>query len=209
VKHPIPVARLCHLLADFGIRDERLSTGSGAVKLRNFAAELSSIPPNDPHPKHELASAVAAQLLIDRRHEQSIRYAIEHSRNRVVVASHRLQTDACNQLLPLLARVLEQGKKLEVTYGIAESDSETVKSYSEFLTKLGGTFSRDPNLHGKYVVVDDETAIIGSYNWLNGSQYARRRPGVEVGINLSGATVGRDLLSACAALLRPRKKPRN
>lgn len=208
VKHPIPVARLCHLLADFGIRDERLSTGSGAVKLRNFAADLSSIPPSDPHPKHELASAVAAQLIIDRRHEQSIRHAVEQGSNRVVVASHRLKANACNQLLPLFARALKQGKKLEVTYGIAESDPETLNSFSESLTKLGGTFTRDPDLHGKYVVVDDATAIIGSYNWLNGSEYARRRPGLEVGISLSGATVGRDLLSACSELSRTRKRSR-
>jgi hypothetical protein len=207
VKHPIPVARLCHLLADFGLRDERLSTGSGAVKLRNFAADLSSIHSDDPYPMHELASAVAGQLIIDRRHEQSFRHAVEQGRNRVVVASHRLRADACNQLLPLLTQALEQGKKLEVTYGIAESDPETLKSFSESLTKLGGTFSRAPDLHGKYVVVDDATAIIGSYNWLNGSEYARRRPGVEVGISLSGATVGGDLLSACAELSRPPKKP--
>jgi hypothetical protein len=209
VKHPIPVARLCHLLADFGLRDERLSTGSGGVRLRNFAAALSSIPPNSPpHPKHELVSSVAAQLIIDRRHEQSIRHAVEQGRNRVVVASHRLKADAYNQLLPLLARALEQGKKLEVTYGIAESHSEILNSLSESLTKLGGTITRDPDLHGKYVVVDDAAAIIGSYNWLNGSEYARRRPGLEVGISLFGATVGKDLLSACAELPRARKKSR-
>jgi hypothetical protein len=208
VKHPIPVARLCHLLADFGLRDERLSTGSGAVKLRNFAAHLSSIPSDVPHPTHELGSAVAGQLIIDRRHEQSFRHAVQHSRNRVVVASHRLQADACNQLLPLLTQAQEQGKKVEVKYGVAESDPDTLKNFSESLTKLGGTFSRDPNLHGKYVVVDDATAMIGSYNWLNGSEYARRRLGVEVGINLSGARVGADLLSACAELPSPHKKSR-
>jgi len=123
-------------------------------------------------------------------------------------ASHRLKGDASNQLLPLLTQALEQEKKLEVTYGVAESDPETLKSFSEPLTKLGGTFTRDLNLHGKYVVVDGATAIVGSYNWLNGSEYARRRPGVEVGISLSGATVGGDLLSACAELSPPHKKSR-
>ena len=208
VKHPIPVARLCHLLADFGLRDERLSTGSGAVKLRNFAADLSSKPPNDPSSKRELVSGVTAQLIIDRRHEQSFRHAVEHGRNRVVVASHRLQAHACNQLLPLLTQALEQGTKLEVTYGVAESDLESLKSFSESLTNLGARFSREPDLHGKYVVVDDATVMIGSYNWLNGSEYARRRLGVEVGISLSGATIGGDLLSACAELSLPHKKSR-
>lgn len=208
VKHPIPVARLCHLLADFGLRDERLSTGSGAVKLRNFAADLSSKPPNDPSPNNEPALRVTAQLILDRRHEQSIRHAVEHARNKVVVASHRLKPDASNQLLPLLTQTLEQGKRLDVIYGVAESDPDALKSFSEPLTKLGGTFTRDPDLHGKYVVVDDATAIVGSYNWLNGSEYARRRPGVEVGISLSGATVGADLLSACAELSQPHKKSR-
>jgi hypothetical protein len=109
----------------------------------------------------------------------------------------------------LFARALEEGKStVELRYGVTETDSEGVKSFSESLMKRGGRLVRDPDLHAKYVVVDDEIAIISSHNWLNGSEYMRRRPGVEVGIGLCGGTVGKDLLSASSAVQFSTKKSR-
>jgi cardiolipin synthase A/B len=208
VSDSAPVARVCHLLADFGIRDERLGTRSGAIRLRNFASDLSSATPNNAPSNSASTVTVGAQLIIDRQHEQFLRQAAQHATRRVVIASHRWQPRGCDQLMPLFSRVLEDHKvALELRYGVAEIDGEAVESFSEFLLKRGAQLVRDPNLHSKYVVADDDVAIISSYNWLNGRVYTRRL-GVEVGVYLTGGAVGADLLAACGAIRPSLRKSR-
>jgi len=201
VRNAAPVARLCHLIADYSLRDERLSSGSGAVKLRNLAASMWATCSTEEESTAASSRSVKARLIIDRQHDFLLRQAVHSASSRIIVASHRMGPQTLKQLLPLLVRALDEQKtSIELRYGVADSDSKTVHSLSESLHKHGGNVVRDPHLHSKYVVVDDELAMISSYNWLCENTFTRRRYGVEIGVCLTGTGIGTGLLTACEEL---------
>jgi cardiolipin synthase len=151
---------------------------------------------------------VHAALVLGAEHNAYMQLARDNAARRIVVASHRLGGSADTSILSP-ARAAVNAHQVEVTlyYGTASGPvngivaAGLVRAADANGIRLRRIF--EPRLHAKFLAWDDDYVVVTSQNWLSADP-PDDSPLSEVGVFLSGAGIGRDIvertqsaLSAC------------
>jgi hypothetical protein len=139
-----------------------------------------------------------ATLVLGAEHGRYMRLARDQAKKRIVVASHRF-SEAAETTVLIPARVAAGTGEVDVTlfFGTASGQldgvdaSQIVRNSNSDGIRVRRIFN--PRLHAKFLVWDDENAVITSQNWLSADP-ADSNPLVEIGVFLRGGGVGRDIV---------------
>ena len=159
--------------------------------LAGLAANLRRAPrPSGPRTR--------AALVLGAEHNTYMQLARDSAKQRIVVASHRLGGSADNSILTP-ARAAVNAHQVDVTlyYGTTSGpvtgigSAELVRAAGAEGISLRRIF--EPRLHAKFLVWDDNNAVITSQNWLSADP-PDSSPHSEIGVFLSGAGIGREIV---------------
>jgi hypothetical protein len=186
------VAQISRILADIAASDTRLASGAGAIRLRNEASVLESeIVLSD-----EVArdTPLRAKLVTDRDHHSIFQATVSEARRSVVVMSESLRREAGERDITVLIEAINRACTVEIRSRLtsATEADETLVT----LQKYGAIVQVQPGLFANVVVIDDDLAVMGSFNWLGESRAEARPNGSDFSLLLHGSGVGRKLLDA-------------
>lgn len=182
-----PVLQLARVVIGLADSDERLSSGLGPTRLRRAADDLSrlgaeafarrmlelergatdgTVTVSSPVAQ-ESGQGMRARLVIGRQHHAILPLLSGQARRRFVVTSTQWGALSRTTFKPLL-KALEGGcPRVELQYGTdVEPGPEHDELRSQF-EKLGGVLRAVPNLDARLVVVDEDTVVVTSFDWLS------------------------------------------
>lgn len=141
---------------------------------------------------------VHAALVLGVEHNTYMQRARDDAAHRIVVASHRLGGSAENAILiPARAAVNAHAVDVTLYYGTASGPVDGIGAAG--LVRAAGAGGMQlrrifqPRLHAKFLVWDDDHAVITSQNWLSADP-PDGNPRAEIGVFLSGMAIGRDIV---------------
>jgi cardiolipin synthase A/B len=148
---------------------------------------------------------VQAALVLGADHNAYVCKARDCAERRIVVASHRLGGSAeTSVLIPARAAVNAHDIEVTIYYGKASGPiggnvaAGMTRAAAEEGIQLRRIFQQ--HLHAKFLVWDDDDAVITSQNWLSADP-PERHPQGEIGVYLSGNGIGRDIVDRTRAAL--------
>jgi hypothetical protein len=173
LRHPGPLSRLCHVVADLAARDPHLANGAGVRFLRNSAADLegrllSESPTGD----------TEVRLVLDRQHGQLLRELAERPPRRLLIASPVWSVKG-REAAALLRQALERGCTEVRVRAPAEADTAEDQA---LLEKCGAFIERAA---APSVLLSDQLAVVGSWRWLAPALLGTNH-GADVGVVLRG-----------------------
>lgn len=116
-------------------------------------------------------------------HARELREAFAIANNEILIVSGWISDKVINDhFCSLLTRALERGVDIHISYGASEWDgsykiSETGKRALEKLqmaankSQKGRLMINQRPTHEKFLAVDDQYAIVGSFNWLSNTRH--------------------------------------
>ena len=141
---------------------------------------------------------VKAALVLGAEHNTYVQLARDNAARRIVVASHRLGGSADTSILsPARAAVNAHDVEVTLYYGVESGPvsgiaaAGLVRAAGADRIQLRRIF--EPRLHAKFLVWDDDDAVITSQNWLSADP-PDHSPHSEIGVFLSGVGIGRDIV---------------
>ena len=160
----------------------------------NLTRDLSGYAVNLGRSKGERKGRVQAAVVLGVEHNEYIRRARDDAEKRILLASHRLGGSAeTSVLVPARAAVHRHDIDVTILYGRhSGSVSSGIASGMERDAVSSGIRLRRVHrsrLHGKFLVWDDDHAVITSQNWLS-SDPPDSSPYGEIGVYLCGRNVG-------------------
>lgn len=173
LRHPGPLSRLCHVLADLGARDPHLADGAGIRLLRNGAAALERRLLSE-----TLTGDTEVRLVIDRQHGQLLRELAKRPPTKLWIASPAWSADGRDAAA--LVRQAMEGGCVEVQVR-APADADAVEDQA-LLEKSGARI--EPSV-APSVLVSDQLAVVSSWRWLAPALVGTGR-GADVGVVLRG-----------------------
>lgn len=161
----------------------------------------------DADTSHELMPEAAwrARLVIGRQHHALLQTLGTEARRRLVVCCHRwgLGSEATFRAL---REALERGcQHVDLRYGVDLTPGSDHDLLATEFEKLGGVIKEVPRLHAKIAAIDDDIAIVTSFDWLSPDPGRNRTSVGEIGFVLRGKGVGSALLK-CAGLSETERK---
>ena len=160
----------------------------------NLTRELSKYAVNLRRSKGKMNGRVQATVVLGAKHNEYIRRARDDAKRRILLASHRLGGSAeTSVLVPARAAVHKHDVDVTILYerhsgsvssGIASGMERDAVSSGIRLRRVHRS-----RLHGKFLVWDDDHAVITSQNWLS-SDPPDSSPYGEIGVYLCGRNVG-------------------
>lgn len=151
------------------------------------------------------ARRMRARLILGADHGECVRQARDEATARIVVASHRLGGSAEESVL-VPAGAAIKAKEIDVLlyYGTPSGpvDGAAASTMVRDAGSKGIKIRRihEPRMHAKFLVWDDDSVVITSQNWLSADP-ADSNQLSEIGVYLSGAKVGRQLVDNAKAAL--------
>ncbi|MGZ8271565.1 MAG: phospholipase D-like domain-containing protein [Methylophilus sp.] len=161
--------------------------------------DLSGIAANikkDMTPKYGIRTK--AQLVFGSSHNDYVLKARDIAKNRIVIASHRLSSNADTLVFTPASKAVE-AHKIDVTiyYGRTSGHDEGIQVIKQIDTaKTDGIAINqilEPRVHAKFLAWDDNDIVITSQNWLS-SDPPESNNFSEIGIFLSGNGLARELI---------------
>jgi hypothetical protein len=170
------------------------SSGHWSTLTRDLAGQAANLR----RQTQPSGNRLRASLVLGADHGRYMRMARDQAKKRIVVASHRL-SEAAETTVLIPARVAAGTGDVDVTlyFGTASGQldgidaSEIVRNSNSEGIRVRRIFN--PRLHAKFLVWDDENAVITSQNWLSADP-ADSNPLAEIGVFLRGSGVGRDIV---------------
>jgi cardiolipin synthase len=170
------------------------SSGHWSTLTRDLAGQAANLR----RQAQPSGSRLKATLVLGAGHGRYMRMARDQAKKRIVVASHRL-SEAAETTVLIPARAAAGTGSVDVTlyFGTASGQldgidaSELVRNAKSEGVRVRRIFN--PRLHAKFLVWDDENAVITSQNWLSADP-ADSNPLAEIGVYLRGSGVGRDII---------------
>ena len=166
--------------------------------LAGYAANLRRAP-------RPSGRRVRAALVLGAEHNRYMRLARDQAERRIIVASHRLGGSAETAILvPARAAVNAHDVEVILYYGTASGPingiaaAGLVRAAGEDGMHLRRIFQ--PRLHAKFLVWDDDHAVITSQNWLSADP-PDNNPRGEIGVFLSGSGLGREIADRATVAL--------
>lgn len=191
LNEPALLARICRCVAAFwaGVSTETLTTARD--RWLRLALDLDQLPRN-PH----VEGKAMGKLLVDHEIDGWFREALMDAENRLLVTSHRLGRAAPIRLQRAVGRTRPTEFELRAYYGSAQ-EKAVVTETTVAINAAGGSITELPALHAK-VVVRDDLACVGSYNFLAADPYGKASGGRELAIVVNDGAVA----NALAATVR-------
>ena len=146
-----------------------------------------------------------ATIVLGAEHNGYIRRARDDAEKRIFLGSHRLGGSAeTGVLVPARAAVNRRDVDVTIFYGRHSGpvSSGVASGMERDAGNEGVRLQRvhRPRLHGKFLVWDDDHAVVTSQNWLSADP-SDNSPYAEIGVYISGPKVGSVLAErACRAL---------
>jgi cardiolipin synthase len=166
--------------------------------LAGHAANLRRAP-------RPIGRRMQAALVLGADHNAYMQLARDNAGRRIVVASHRLGGSADTSILsPARAAVNAHHVEVTLYYGAASGPVDgfvaagLVRAAGADGIQLRRIF--EPRLHAKFLVWDDNHAVVTSQNWLSADP-PDGSPHSEIGVFLSGAGIGRDIVERTRSAL--------
>lgn len=189
VAHPGLLALLAREAAALWGRGEGEITSSVPDRWQRRAAEQEASVSGGQVESVE-ATNCHVRLVRDRGHEAALNRALNESRHRLVVASHRAGPAARWRLATGVGRQRDETFHAAVAFGETSLEADELAELTQTVKELGAKLLVRPSLHAKVLVADD-TAIVGSYNFLAtdpfGTATATRELSMEI---VGGVPVG-------------------
>lgn len=187
---PRIVSQLAKVLAEMSLGPSGQWTD--LVKdLSGMATNLASAP--------RLSGAKAlATLIFGAQHARYMRQARDEAERSMVIGSHRVSSVAETAAL-IPARAAIQSNEIDVTiyYGRTSGPggASAVQASLDAAQSSGVKLRQihRPRMHGKFLVWDENSAVITSQNWLSSDPSEANRY-AEVGIFLNGEAIGREVV---------------
>lgn len=111
--------------------------------------------------------------ILNQEHPRCLKEMLNSAKDEIYIASGWIRTGALNQIDRLLQKKLNEGVKVNLLYGYKKNDNA---SNPRALGHIDMLKEQYPNLktyevhhefHMKCILVDNETVVIGSFNWLS------------------------------------------
>ena len=197
ISDPLMVAEIAGQLADMS--DAPYGHWSELTdNLAGIAANLRRAPRPKGH-------CIKAALVLGADHVAYMRKARDCAERRIVVASHRLGGSAENSILTP-ARKAAAVHNVDVTlyYGRPSGPISGVDAAGMTLAARDDGIQirriHRPRLHAKFLVWDDDHALITSQNWLSADP-PDSNPRGEIGVYLSARGIGREVVERTRAAM--------
>ena len=156
----------------------------GRIASMLGAREVAHGNPGDEPTNPEDAGASTAALVLDRDHEHLLRAALLDAQTRVLVSSHRIGPAARHRLLTASRREHNSDFSFAVRFGDNVLEETEFAAVEQQVVAAGGAIRQSPT-HAKVVVADD-CAVVGSYDYLTADPYATARRTRELSIEIRG-----------------------
>ena len=160
----------------------------------NLTRDLSGYAVNLRRRKGKRKGQVLAAVVLGAQHNEYILKARDDAKKRILVASHRLGGSAeTSVLIPARAAVDREHIDVTILYGrhsgLVSSSMATAMERDAVSSGIRLRRVHRSRLHGKFLVWDDDHAVITSQNWLS-SDPPDSSPYGEIGIYLFGSNIG-------------------
>lgn len=143
------------------------------------------------------ASDTVASMVLGAQHGDYIRCARDNAERRIVVGSHRMSGSAETSVFVPARAASDQGIKVVVYYGRTSgpvNGMDPAKSTRDGMEDgLQVQRIRNPRMHAKFLVWDDDHLVITSQNWLSADP-PDGKPYAEIGVYIRNHGIGRELV---------------
>jgi PLD-like domain len=138
-------------------------------------------------------------VLLGSGHAESVREARDRAEKQIVIASHRFAGAARSLVLEPVFAASKRVRDLDIKlfYG-KDSGAITATDIAEMTVAAAKVGVRirpvyDPTLHAKFLVWDEDVAVVTSQNWLS-ADAAEDNPRQEIGVCIRSPGIGRILV---------------
>ncbi|MEY9951015.1 ATP-binding protein [Leifsonia sp. EB34] len=146
------------------------------------------------------------RLYQDDQHHELIRSLMSRAKQRMVVTSHRVSAQLVHRDLASRAiAARERGATLEFLYGELSQGTTTadLEELSDTPEPSGGVPIRQREKNHAKVLVADEVAVVGSFNYLSFEGVSRKRMSSEISLEITSAEVSNRIAEALGARVAP------
>jgi phosphatidylserine/phosphatidylglycerophosphate/cardiolipin synthase-like enzyme len=207
VAHPGLLALLAREAAALWSRGVADAPSSVPDRWQRRAADLESVVVRGLIEPVENANC-HVRLVRDRAHESALRRATTEARHRLVIASHRAGPVAVARLTVRNPVERAENFRAVVTFGESSLEQDELKTLSEQVKILGGGLLVRPSSHAKVLVADD-AALVGSYNFLATDPFGTAAATRELSLEIVGEEPVGALVRLLSAELSSRRPGRN
>lgn len=142
------------------------------------------------------------ELLMDGDHYAAVRYARNHAEAQIQIACDLFGKAAETSVLVPLEGAADDGCTVNICYQRASDFliEEGAKPDPELLKQRGIALHQINELHGKFLLWDDEGLIISSFNWLSTVSEGTPDLGAELGVMIEGPALRQEFMAALEKL---------
>ncbi|CCV11478.1 phospholipase D-like domain-containing protein [Mesorhizobium sp. STM 4661] len=165
------------------------SAGSWPAVARRLRSVWQAIRSFDPQTE---AGEYSIELLVDEDHYACITRARDEAKSRILIGCDLFGLAAETSVVVPMEVAARDGCRVELMYN-RPSKTMTEQGRAPSVNELaarGLELHRDPSLHGKFLIVDNDTVAVTSFNWLSTSVSGARSRGAELGLHVRGPGVG-------------------
>ncbi|WP_189341590.1 phospholipase D-like domain-containing protein [Mesorhizobium sp. M2A.F.Ca.ET.042.01.1.1] len=189
LRDPKVVADVADLLAE-------LSRGS-LGHWTELTSDLTAIATTQ-REKPSSSGKTSLAIVQGQQHAGLVLNARDECRSRLFVTSHKFSDVGRSAILaPALAAAQANGVEVDIYYGepSGKATGTDVAEMTIDASKLGAKIRpvRNPMLHAKMLIWDDDAAVISSQNWLS-SDPAEDNPLQEIGVVIRSSGVGKNVV---------------
>ncbi len=165
---------------------------------RELTRDLAVLAANCRKRAQATTSDTMASMVLGAQHGDYIRRARDNAERRIVVGSHRLGGSAETSVFVPAQAASDQGIEVVVYYGRTSgpaSGTDPEKNIRDGIANgLRIQRIRNPRMHAKFLVWDDDHLLITSQNWLSADP-SDRNPYAEIGVYIRNHGIGREFVA--------------
>lgn len=162
---------------------------SVADRWRNLAARVEEKHVDASGAQEAIGAPVGTlRMVTDVDHESVLRETLAYAKERILVASHRIGPVAQVRLIAGSNRGRLDDFMFRIVFGRADVDDQTLERLDALVESSGGTMTCNPGMHAK-VIVNDDVAYIGSYNFLAADSFGTASRARELSIRIGSGDI--------------------